>query len=147
MQKSKEHLLKQQFILEEKVNQRTTALNKANMALKELANKDSLTGLYNRRYLENKFSELQAILSRNNACMMVAMLDLDHFKNLNDEYGHLIGDNCLTYISDVMQRKFDRRSDIVARFGGEEFIIVAQSDDNKSVLQMLEEFREEIFGY
>ena len=144
LQKSKEHLLKQQFILEEKVNQRTTALNKANMALKELANKDSLTGLYNRRYLENKFSELQAILSRNNACMMVAMLDLDHFKNLNDEYGHLIGDNCLTYISDVMQRKFDRRSDIVARFGGEEFIIVAQSDDNKSVLQMLEEFREEI---
>ncbi|MEH6594429.1 MAG: diguanylate cyclase [Colwellia polaris] len=144
LQQSKTKLLRQQFILEDKVNKRTQELNKANIALKELANKDSLTGLYNRRYLENKFSELQAILSRNNADMVVAMLDLDHFKQLNDEYGHLIGDNCLTYISDVMKRKFDRRSDIVARFGGEEFIIVAQSNDNNGVLQMLEEFREEI---
>jgi diguanylate cyclase (GGDEF)-like protein len=144
LQQSKTKLLRQQFILEEKVTKRTQELHKANIALKELANKDSLTGLYNRRYLENKFSELQAILSRNNASMVVAMLDLDHFKQLNDEYGHLIGDNCLTYISDVMRRKFDRRSDIVARFGGEEFIIVAQSDDNDGVLQMLEELREEI---
>ena len=144
LQQSKKILLKQQFILEEKVNKRTIELNKANIALKELANKDSLTGLYNRRYLENKFSELQAILSRNNASMVVAMLDLDHFKKLNDEYGHLIGDNCLAYISDVMKRKFDRRSDIVARFGGEEFIIVAQSDDQNGVLKKLEEFREEI---
>lgn len=144
LQQSKTKLLRQQFILEEKVTKRTQELNKANIALKELANKDSLTGLYNRRYLENKFSELQAILSRNNAYMVVAMLDLDHFKKLNDEYGHLIGDNCLTYISDLMNRKFDRRSDIVARFGGEEFIIVTQSDDKKGVLLMLEEFREEI---
>lgn len=144
LQQSKTKLLRQQFILEEKVIKRTQELNKVNIALKELVNKDSLTGLYNRRYLEHKFSELQAILSRNNASMVVAMLDLDHFKKLNDEYGHLIGDNCLTYISDVMRRKFDRRSDIVARFGGEEFIIVAQSDDNKGVLKMLEEFRAEI---
>ncbi|ASP47473.1 sensor domain-containing diguanylate cyclase [Cognaticolwellia beringensis] len=144
LQQSKEKLLKQQFILEEKVSKRTKDLNKANKALKELANIDSLTGLYNRRYLEDKFSELQAILSRNNAAMVVAMLDLDHFKKLNDEYGHLIGDNCLAYISGVMKRKFDRRSDIVARFGGEEFIIVTQSDDQNGVIQKLEEFREEL---
>ena len=144
LQQSKTKLLKQQFILEEKVSKRTKELNKANLALKELANKDSLTGLYNRRYLESKFGELQAILSRNNAAMVVAMLDLDHFKKLNDEYGHLIGDNCLTYISDVMKRKFDRRSDIVARFGGEEFIIIAQSDEQDGVLHKLEELREEI---
>lgn len=144
LQKSQQSLLKHQYILEEKVEKRTRDLNKANKALKELANKDSLTGLYNRRYLEQKFSDLQAILSRNKGMMLVAMLDLDHFKRLNDEYGHLIGDNCLEYVGKLMKSKFDRRSDIVARFGGEEFIVVAQHDENHGVIQKLEELREEI---
>ncbi|MFT5812994.1 MAG: diguanylate cyclase (GGDEF)-like protein [Psychroserpens sp.] len=144
LQRSKERLLKQQFILENIVETRTKALNEANKALKKLVNKDSLTGLYNRRYLNNKFSELQSILSRNNAAMVVAMLDLDHFKKLNDEHGHLIGDNCLKFVGEAMQRKFDRRSDIVARFGGEEFIVVAQHDEQNGVLKKLEELREEI---
>tara|TARA_R110000850_G_scaffold191800_2_gene318840 strand:- start:1115 stop:2416 length:1302 start_codon:yes stop_codon:yes gene_type:complete len=144
LQQSKATLLKQQLALEEKVAKRTKELNKANKALEELAHKDSLTGLYNRRYLESKFSELRAILSRNDAAMMLAMLDLDHFKKLNDQYGHLVGDNCLTYVAKLMKGKFDRRSDIVARFGGEEFIIVAQHDDKNAVLQKLEELREEI---
>jgi diguanylate cyclase (GGDEF)-like protein len=144
LQQGQERLLKHQFILEERVEKRTSELNKANEALKELANKDSLTGLYNRRYLESKFSELQAILSRNKASMLVAMLDLDHFKKLNDEYGHLVGDNCLEYVSQLMKNKFDRRSDIVARFGGEEFIIVAQHDEKHGVIQKLEELREDI---
>ena len=69
LQQSQTALLRQQVVLEEKVEKRTKELNEANKNLKELANKDSLTGLYNRRYLENKFSELQAILSRNNASM------------------------------------------------------------------------------
>ncbi len=144
LQQSQTALLRQQILLEEKVEQRTKELNEANKALKELANKDSLTGLYNRRYLENKFSELQAILSRNNASIVVAMLDLDHFKKLNDEHGHLIGDNCLTYVGELMKCKFDRRSDIVARFGGEEFIIVAQHDEQNGVLKKLDELRLEI---
>jgi diguanylate cyclase (GGDEF)-like protein len=144
LQQSKERLLKQQFILEDIVEKRTKALNQANTALKKLANKDSLTGLYNRRYLEDKFSELQAILARNNATMLVAMLDLDHFKKLNDEYGHLMGDHCLKYVAEVMNHKFPRRSDIVARFGGEEFIIVAQHDEQGIMLDKLEELRQEI---
>jgi diguanylate cyclase (GGDEF)-like protein len=144
LQQGQERLLKQQFILEERVEKRTRDLNQANKTLKELANKDSLTGLHNRRYLESKFSELQAILSRNKATMLVAMLDLDHFKKLNDEYGHLVGDNCLEYVSQLMKSKFDRRSDIVARFGGEEFIIVVQHDEKYGVVQKLEELREDI---
>ena len=75
---------------------------------------------------------------------VVAMLDLDHFKKLNDEYGHLIGDNCLTYVGELMKCKFDRRSDIVARFGGEEFIIVVQHDEQNGVLKKLDELRLEI---
>lgn len=148
LQQSKEKLLKHQLILEDKVEKRTKELNKANISLKELANKDSLTGLYNRRYLENKFSELQAILSRNNAAMVVAMIDIDHFKKLNDEYGHLTGDKCLALVGDIMQRTFIRRSDIVARFGGEEFIIVAQHhDEQDGVLQKLEALRVEIANH
>ncbi|TWX71645.1 diguanylate cyclase [Colwellia sp. C1TZA3] len=144
LQQSKEYLLKQKSILEETVEKRTEELNQANTALKKLANKDSLTGLYNRRYLKNKFSELQAILARNNADMLVAMLDLDHFKKLNDKYGHLMGDHCLKYVAEVMKNKFLRRSDIVARFGGEEFIIVAQHDEQGIMLEKLEELRQEI---
>lgn len=144
LQQAKMRLLKNQFSLKETVEQRTLELNKANQALKELANKDSLTGLYNRRHLEKKFGELQALLSRNEATMVLAMIDLDHFKQLNDNYGHLIGDNCLTHIGQLMKSKFDRRSDIVARFGGEEFIVVAQHDKNYGVLQKLEELRKEI---
>jgi diguanylate cyclase (GGDEF)-like protein len=144
LQQSKERLLKQQFILEDKVETRTQALNEANRALKKLVNKDSLTGLYNRRYLNNKFSELQAILARNNATMLLAMLDLDHFKKLNDEYGHLMGDRCLKYVAEVMSNKFPRRSDIVARFGGEEFIIVTQHDEQGIMLENFEELRQEI---
>jgi len=144
LQLSKAKLLKQQFILEEKVEKRTKELNEANNTLRELASKDSLTGLYNRRYLEIKFSELQAILARNSANMMVVMLDLDHFKKLNDEYGHLMGDNCLAYVGEAIQSKFDRRSDIVARFGGEEFIIITQYDGQGGVLEKLEELRAEI---
>jgi diguanylate cyclase (GGDEF)-like protein len=74
----------------------------------------------------------------------VAMLDLDHFKKLNDEYGHLMGDHCLKYVAEVMNHKFPRRSDIVARFGGEEFIIVAQHDEQGIMLDKLEELRQEI---
>jgi diguanylate cyclase (GGDEF)-like protein len=76
--------------------------------------------------------------------MIVAMIDLDHFKQLNDNHGHLVGDNCLEFVAKLMKSKFDRRSDIVARFGGEEFIIVAQHDRNYGVLQKLEELRQEI---
>lgn len=144
LQQSQAKSLKQQFILEETVEKRTKELNEANKALKKLADKDSLTGLYNRRYLERQFIEFQAILSRNNVAMVVAMLDLDHFKKLNDEYGHLIGDNCLAFVGELMKGKFDRRSDIVARFGGEEFIIVAQDDGQGGVLRKLEELREAI---
>jgi diguanylate cyclase (GGDEF)-like protein len=144
LQHAKMRLLKNKFSLQETVEKRTLELNLANQALKELANKDSLTGLYNRRYLEKKFNELQAILSRNKVSMIVAMIDLDHFKQLNDNHGHLVGDNCLEFVAKLMKSKFDRRSDIVARFGGEEFIIVAQHDKNYGVLQKLEELRQEI---
>ena len=144
LQYAKDKLLKQQFILEEKVVKRTVELNEANKALKKLANIDSLTGLYNRRYLENKFGEFQAILARNNATMVVAMLDLDHFKKLNDQNGHLVGDYCLASVGKLIKDKFDRRSDIVARFGGEEFIIIAQHDEQSGVLQKLEELRKNI---
>lgn len=135
---------KHQAVLEGKVKKRTQDLNDANKLLKELADHDSLTGLLNRRSLEKKFGELQASLSRNKVSIVVAMLDLDHFKSLNDNYGHLAGDNCLEYVAKMMKNKFDRRSDIVARFGGEEFVIITQYDEHQGVIKKLEELREDI---
>lgn len=145
LQQGKRHLLKQQQVLEETVIERTKDLHKANQALKNLADTDSLTGLSNRRHLNIRFKELQAILSRNeHTQMVVAILDLDHFKRLNDTYGHLAGDKCLIEVSDIIATKFDRRSDIVSRFGGEEFVVVTQNDASNKVLDKFEQLRADI---
>lgn len=144
LQQNRQELLNQQEILEDRVRQRTTELDLVNKRLKALANTDQLTGLSNRRCLEMSFSKLQSVVSRSNTSMMLAVVDLDHFKKLNDHHGHLVGDQCLAEVAGVMKNSFNRPSDIVARFGGEEFVIVAQSDDHKGVEINLEQLRQRI---
>ena len=93
-------------------------------SLKKAAMYDYLTGLYNRRY----FFELGGTLFRNaqrdNIDFAIAMVDIDNFKNINDQYGHECGDRVLKHISGIIQNHF-RSSDVVSRFGGEEFCILA----------------------
>lgn len=144
LQRGKSRLLKHQHLLEAKVRKRTAALNRANKALKELANTDSLTGLCTRRHMEKRFSEVQSLLLRNDASMMLAILDLDHFKNINDQYGHVFGDECLKHSASVLTKEFDRSSDIVGRYGGEEFIIVAQLDEKEVVIDKLQNIQRAI---
>ncbi len=109
--------------LEKRIAERTEELEKQKKIAEDMARTDSLTGLNNRRafFEYGKFIESQAI--RYNQCYTLLMLDIDHFKNINDNYGHDKGDEVLKALA-VTLHKGIRTSDIVGRLGGEEFAII-----------------------
>jgi two-component system cell cycle response regulator len=91
--------------------------------LERLATFDSLTGLYNRRAILGKLRELINLANRYKEDFSLSMLDIDHFKKVNDRYGHLAGDEVLEKLANLIRRNV-RDTDIVGRYGGEEFIII-----------------------
>jgi two-component system, cell cycle response regulator len=91
--------------------------------LDRLASTDALTGLYNRRFFYQRFEEEIARAGRNASSMCLIYLDIDHFKAINDSYGHLSGDLVLQQVARIMTRML-RRSDVLGRIGGEEFMIL-----------------------
>lgn len=108
-------------------------------AVKDAANRDYLTGLYNRRYFFQVAEELYGSALIEDKKLSLAMLDIDHFKQINDNYGHDVGDYVLTKMAGVLEKKFSRF--IVARLGGEEFCIVLNGVDVDKSLQLLNSFR------
>lgn len=90
--------------------------------LQEIAIKDDLTQLYNRRYFSNQIKTEFSRALRNRQSIGLVMLDIDHFKAINDTYGHPCGDSVLVQFANILQQNV-RQYDIVARYGGEEFII------------------------
>jgi diguanylate cyclase (GGDEF)-like protein len=96
--------------------------------MKQLAYLDGLTGIFNRRFFELRMSEELERARRFGAGMAVIMVDIDHFKRLNDEFGHLIGDEVLRQVSSIFHQQL-RKIDVVCRYGGEEFaILLAQTN-------------------
>ncbi|MFC5509564.1 diguanylate cyclase [Massilia jejuensis] len=91
--------------------------------MSELVREDQLTGTLNRRGLDDVFERESARADRRNTPLCVALLDLDNFKRLNDTYGHLAGDNALRHLAKVVKATL-RSMDVIARFGGEEFLII-----------------------
>jgi diguanylate cyclase (GGDEF)-like protein len=91
--------------------------------LRQQSIRDPLTGLYNRRFLEESLAREMARCKRKGVVFAVLMLDVDHFKSFNDTYGHEAGDVVLRSAAQAMQKNF-READIVCRFGGEEFVVV-----------------------
>lgn len=114
--------------LEERVQQRTRAL-------KELATKDPLTGLYNRRHFAEVMAREFAAAERYDSDLTCLMLDLDHFKEINDRYGHATGDETLILLAKAITGSL-RGADVAARFGGDEFIVLLPqtSADSASAL-------------
>lgn len=88
-----------------------------------MATHDQLTGLYNRHFLSDTLSKKVSQANRHNEGLLVIMVDIDHFKNINDTFGHLKGDRILKAVADILGESA-RREDTVARFGGEEFVLV-----------------------
>ncbi len=111
--------------------------------LERLANFDSLTGLHNRRAILHRLDEHIKQVRRYEGELSLIMLDIDYFKNVNDQYGHLIGDEVLENVAVLMQQNV-RNTDSVGRYGGEEFIIVLSETDLSSALIVAERLRNAI---
>ncbi len=109
--------------------------------LHEQAIHDPLTGLYNRRYLNKTLASEITRVERENNSLSVIMLDIDHFKMINDTYGHPVGDKFLVEIASLM-KKHTRDSDIVCRYGGEEFLLVFPGTALASAARRAEEIRQ-----
>jgi len=122
--------------LEIKVHERTSQLRtamyrleQANRKLEALSLKDALTGLHNRRHMDNLLPELCLEAQRTGKPLTLALLDADHFKRINDTWGHDFGDTCLRLIADILAERVKRPRDVPVRFGGEEFALLLPDTD------------------
>ncbi len=111
--------------------------------LRALADHDSLTGLLNRRGMEKRLAELASFLERHKVPVTLALLDIDHFKQVNDAHGHDVGDAVLRELARELERVF-RNSDYIARWGGEEFLVALTNTDLEDGADVLERLRTEI---
>lgn len=115
----------------------------ARIAAEQKAQTDLLTGLNNRRGFLPGAESLWSLVTRKNRNICVAMIDIDHFKDINDQYGHAVGDRVLKKIAGELDRS-RRRGDLLARWGGEEFILLLPETDETEALKVAERFRQNI---
>ncbi|MEZ9819511.1 diguanylate cyclase [Shewanella sp. 10N.286.45.A1] len=120
-------------------------LNEANQKLTEQTTIDSLTGVKNRSSFDKRIIAEGRISRRQQTPMAILMLDIDHFKSINDTYGHLAGDQALRVIAEELKQKLKRPTDLVSRFGGEEFAIILPNTNQEGALQVAESIRKAIF--
>ena len=108
------------------------------------ATRDSLTGLFNRRQLDARIAELWKLPDEAVSPVAVIMLDIDHFKAFNDRYGHLAGDLCLKRVAGAITTATRSGSDLVVRFGGEEFLLLLPVADISEAVRVAERLRQAI---
>jgi diguanylate cyclase (GGDEF)-like protein len=128
------------FRLERLVAERTEALQDKTRQLEELAARDTLTGLYNRRRADEFLQHEIARAKRTGHPMCVALADIDHFKQINDGHSHGIGDRVLERVSKIFAERM-RESDLVARYGGEEFLFCFVGATEVDAARVCEELR------
>lgn len=132
------------YTLESQVEARTRDLQNSNETLSRLSFSDGLTGLPNRRKFDDFYHNAYLFNQKRNRGMALIMMDLDNFKQFNDSYGHLTGDDCLRRVSDVFRASLSNTKDLIARYGGEEFTGVLQGYSKEEVLMLCETIRKEI---
>ncbi|MEA1988784.1 MAG: GGDEF domain-containing protein [Pseudomonadota bacterium] len=121
------------------------ALNNAliHSKFQRLAAYDGLTNIYNRRFGMARLKEDFGRASREKSALSVVMVDIDHFKNINDNYGHLVGDKAIMLIASILKDTL-RDGDIVVRYGGEEFLMILQGASSKDAAQVSERIRHQV---
>ena len=132
-----------------KVNQKTEQMQqsmqellKANLELKMKSSLDSLTGIPNRRHIDEYIDGIWDEAKKKNQSVGIAIIDADFFKRINDNYGHDAGDCALIKIAEMLAETTDGVASMVGRYGGEEFIAVFYNRNINEVLKVLESFRE-----
>ena len=140
-----------QDLLEERVQERTLELNIALQELEsaneELERKnvlDELTGLHNRRFYDQKILAEYRRSRRNLTALSLILIDIDHFKSVNDNYGHLAGDQCLIWLAKYIKQSLKRSADKAFRYGGEEFCLILPNTDAEGAFLLAEQLREVI---
>jgi hemerythrin len=123
--------------LEKKIQERTSALSRANEKLKELASTDSLTGVLNRRAFIESAKSVFDLADRYQRPLSMLMIDVDHFKRVNDNFGHQAGDIVLLRLCELIQKKL-RGLDIIGRVGGEEFAVILPETGLEQTAQITE---------
>lgn len=116
-------------------------LEAAKKQAEETAMTDSLTGLPNRRYLDEVLKLEFLRLQRAKEPLSLIMIDIDYFKLFNDHYGHVAGDNCLKDVARAIKGELKRSSDVVARYGGEEFVVILPNTNGPGALAIAENIR------
>lgn len=130
--------------LEEQLHLVSDGLAQANAELSALALKDGLTQLANRRAFDAAVQRELARARREGTSVSLLMLDVDHFKKFNDNYGHLAGDACLRKIASAISKQVTRPADIPARYGGEEFVVLLPSTGPHGVATVAERIRKAV---
>jgi diguanylate cyclase (GGDEF)-like protein len=112
-----------------------------NRLLNDFAERDGLTGLYNRRMFDNLTNRLWLQAQRNKEPLQVILVDIDHFKAYNDLYGHQAGDSCIRRVASIIARAAKRPFDFCARYGGEEFALVLYAPSGSDATALAEQIR------
>ncbi|MFT5718130.1 MAG: diguanylate cyclase (GGDEF)-like protein [Oleiphilaceae bacterium] len=134
--------IKMNLDLDTLVKNRTVELEEANIQLKALSVTDGLTQLKNRYFFDQTFIKEFKRAARENWPFSIIMIDIDFFKKINDEYGHLFGDYCLVKSASLIQSIVHRPSDTVARYGGEEIAILLPNTSLDGAIKLAEKIRE-----
>ena len=116
----------------------------AEQQVRELARIDGLTQVANRRHFDDFYSQEWSRCARLKHPLSIAMVDLDNFKSLNDNLGHLVGDNCLKEVAKLLSEFTRRPSDLCARYGGEEFVLVLPNENSQSAYKIAERLRKTV---
>lgn len=127
-------------MMDDQINELKMMIEKAN----ELIVRDSLTSIYNRRFIIERLPAEQKGTAKNNAPLSIVMADIDYFKKVNDVYGHLFGDYILKEFAKILYQSLPTQVDWVARYGGEEFLISLPNTPKKDALLLAESIRKKI---
>jgi two-component system, cell cycle response regulator len=137
------HLERRNDLLVRQIEMHVGELERLNQELKQSAEKDGLTGLFNRRYLWGALDTEISRARRHRQPLSLIMLDLDYFKTYNDTHGHLAGDDLLIQVGRILMEA-GRQEDVCARYGGEEFVVLLPATDLESARAVAERIRTRI---
>ena len=137
-------LQRQAETLRARVEEQTAELQHVIKQLEALSNEDDLTGIANRRFFERRLGDEWNRARRHEQPLALVLLDLDHFKELNDRRGHPAGDDCLRRVGAFLAETIRRSGEVVARYGGEEFAILLPGTDADGAIRVAETLREGI---